>query len=316
MRSMRLGLLLCLIAAGGATACGGTSDDDSTGDGDADADSDADSDSDSDADSDSDSDADSDSDSDSDADADADADGDADCPPATVVKCRQVPPACAPGEYPQADASRLCWTGECVPCALPKSCDERQPLVACDALPQPCPEGTYRAGDGAGCWGECLACGIWCPAEVPVVACNALPPDCPQGERPDVAGGCWSGTCSACGGGANACVPGDPAGAVMSMGCGDPAPREDLPLVCEDVEPCVDAVDCVVVNADPCCALAQIAVLAGQVNAVADRVGVCADPNPMCPDCAVRDGVAACIDGRCEIQGAAIGGGGGGGGGG
>jgi hypothetical protein len=89
----------------------------------------------------------------------------------------------------------------------------------------------------------------------------------------------------------------------MSMGCGEPAAREDLPLLCEDVEPCTSDDECTVVNADPCCALAQIAVLATEVDAVLVRVGACGIENPLCPDCAVRQGSATCVRGRCEVQG-------------
>jgi hypothetical protein len=94
---------------------------------------------------------------------------------------------------------------------------------------------------------------------------------------------------------------------VPALGCGvEPEPRDDLPLVCADLQVCAIDEDCVVTNADPCCGLAQIAVLADRVDEVAERVGDCPDPYPICIDCAVMDGVAHCVEGRCEVGGLAI----------
>jgi hypothetical protein len=101
------------------------------------------------------------------------------------------------------------------------------------------------------------------------------------------------------------CEPGEPAGPVPAMDCDAPAPREDLPIVCGDVEPCEQDAGCVVTVVDPCCGLTRIAVLATRLDevdvAVAVAVGGCDDHE--CPACVPREGRAVCTDGRCRIAG-------------
>ncbi len=93
------------------------------------------------------------------------------------------------------------------------------------------------------------------------------------------------------------CQPGDPV-TVMAMGCGGPDPRDDLAILCEHVTGCASDEDCVVASADPCCGMANVAVLATEVDEVVDAVGECPDASPRC---AVRKGRATCAGGTCEI---------------
>ena len=215
-----------------------------------------------------------------------------------IVNDQQLAPAVS------ADDEAACWTDTCVPCSVPKSCPERRPAVVCAVAPAPCPEGTYRGANADhSCWGECLACASWCPEAIPAAGCNAPPPDCPSGQVPTLgADECWTGTCVDCPP-APVCEPGEPATDVPAIGCGDERlPRDDLPLLCEDLAPCESDDDCALTNTDPCCFAAGIAVLASRVDEVEERVGRCPDEAPACPPCVIGTGRAACVAGRCEIE--------------
>jgi hypothetical protein len=52
--------------------------------------------------------------------------------------------------------------------------------------------------------------------------------------------------------------------------------------------------------------MAQIAVLATQVDDVETRVGQCPDVNPICPLCVVQPASAACVRGVCQIRAANV----------
>lgn len=100
------------------------------------------------------------------------------------------------------------------------------------------------------------------------------------------------------------CEPDEPVGPLPAMDCDGPELRDDLPIVCADVEPCSEAGDCIVVIVDACCGLTRIAILATRADEVSDAVGECLDhPAPTCPTCPPREAAAACWDGRCRIIG-------------
>lgn len=98
------------------------------------------------------------------------------------------------------------------------------------------------------------------------------------------------------------CEPDEPAGPLPAVDCGDPVLRDDLPVVCADLEPCSEDGDCMVAVVDPCCGLTLIAILASRADEVSEAVGECLDhPAPECPPCPPRQPVAACVEGRCRI---------------
>jgi hypothetical protein len=121
-----------------------------------------------------------------------------------------------------------------------------------------------------------------------------------------VDGSCW-GECLDCGGNGAECVPLESAGAVPAMGCGGPSPRDDLGVLCTDVQPCADDSDCVVASADPCCGMADVGILASQEHDFLARVGSCDVLNPICPDCLSQPAAAICNGGRCEVEAVGIG---------
>jgi hypothetical protein len=91
------------------------------------------------------------------------------------------------------------------------------------------------------------------------------------------------------------------AGPVPSMACSGLVPR-CTGLAIDDLT-CSADVDCALVQADPCCGEALVAVASSRETRALEHVGACERPDPICAGCTLPPARAICAAGRCQAAG-------------